>query len=629
VKRRVLLGVVLTLVSSGYAQKRNYSVYDPNIVHGTAFQGRLDAKEGEWWNYAHCASLEYFDGKFHALWNAHWSPYEHDVGQELLWATSEDFVTWTDPVRLTRDAFKDPMYDPKAIQWQPDMLKVGDELWAFWYIGGLYGEPPPESTGTYLSVLKKGETKWSNRRLFVVPPHDAENSPVCAHPVTPDTAAWVMQKSVRLESGRIIVPLIMVDDVNLVDLPLFAEYNWSRPAEQRTWNMVVYSDDDGKTWMGSNLVSDPAMFQGQWECTVYEQADGKLRMFSKNRIKRGNVPPAKTLLTTVGTGTNIGEPIVFQPDMQYTETENWRPRVCAMRLESERYVMLRPDAYTPETLRAAARYNMALNFSRTGENDYVAGPAVSESDRRATYPAMIERNGKIYMAWTDLGAADINWTPRRISTAVAEVPAANRFYIWPRDKEIYDLKRVKDTQSIVVNRRVPQYEKVVLHQYERPEVVKKDGRDALRIRMHGTAGVETDPVRFESGDQLIVNMRVHISELQKLGNLILCSFGDTIPVRIGVPSNRPESLYVYCSDGWRPAGSISFNKWSDLKITFGKDTFSIQIDDGSPVIFENTMRKMNPRFYLGDGYETDFLPSNLGSEFFIDLASFTTEVLRN
>ena len=126
---------------------------------------------------------------------------------------------------------------------------------------------------------------------------------------------------------------------------------------------------------------------------------------------------------------------------------------------------------------------------------------------------------------------------------------------------------------------------------------------------------------------LEVEFNFKIDAHQKTGDLILCSFGDKLPVRIGVPSNRPDTLYVYTDTGWKKMGLLRSADWQNLQIVFQRDQFVVTLNEES-ARFHYPANGMSSRFYLGDGYEVDRqYPSNADSVFKIDLLSFKTRVL--
>lgn len=144
----------------------------------------------------------------------------------------------------------------------------------------------------------------------------------------------------------------------------------------------------------------------------------------------------------------------------------------------------------------------------------------------------------------------------------------------------------------------------------------------------GTAGVEIDPVDFRKGERLRLDLSVKVLKTQAVGNLIVCSFGEApLPIRIGIPGNRPEQLYVQTRNDWERAGALPENKWVKLTIVFGADEFTVSVNNREPRTFTDPVRYPARRLYLGDGYEVDRWESNRGSEFLIDLASLRTWII--
>ena len=159
-----------------------------------------------------------------------------------------------------------------------------------------------------------------------------------------------------------------------------------------------------------------------------------------------------------------------------------------------------------------------------------------------------------------------------------------------------------------------------------PVVVEADGRPALLFKRAASAGVDIDPVDFSARQSLTLRLDVKVLALQERGNLILCSFGDVLPIRLGVPSSRPKVLYAFAAGRPHAVGPLQDNDWTPIQVTFAADTFQVTVGDGPTTEFANPAQRPNPRLYLGDGYEVDYVRSNWGSEFLVDLASVTTQV---
>ena len=95
-----------------------------------------------------------------------------------------------------------------------------------------------------------------------------------------------------------------------------------------------------------------------------------------------------------------------------------------------------------------------------------------------------------------------------------------------------------------------------------------------------------------------------------------------------MPSNRKNQLYAYTRNQWEPVGDFQINQWHDVEIIFSSDHFTVKINNVKAKKFNNPILNPNPRLYLGDGYEVDIFESNRGSEFFIELSSITTDILK-
>jgi len=87
-------------------------------------------------------------------------------------------------------------------------------------------------------------------------------------------------------------------------------------------------------------------------------------------------------------------------------------------------------------------------------------------------------------------------------------------------------------------------------------------------------------------------------------------------------------LYAHAEDRWQSIDQIEHNEWISLKLIFEKDSYDIQVGDKTVTGLKYSIARMNPRLYLGDGYEIDYIPSNRNSIFYVDVNSMRTAVLR-
>jgi len=595
--RSALILALLCLLSARlpvHAAERSYDFYQPQVKHVTIHEGKL--AEGHY-AYNHMASVEWFDGRFHTVWGGHAETHKEGVpGQLDLWATSPDFATWSAPQPLAHTGPGALARDPQCVQWQPNLLNFHDrQLWCVWS----FNSKDPQLDGLWLSTLDIGATAWKHRRIQR---RQEVNGLPCS--------LFASQNPVLLASGRVLAPVTL----NYRDPKHDAGGGHATTNLVRRWNACLFTDDGGATWRCStplSAIDDP---EGQWEPFFYEQSDGHIRAYMRNFTK--SIPPgSQWRFTTVGTGSMKDSPVVFPDDpvLSFMETANCRPQI--FRLPGGRYCLLQHDAFVNHR-DYQTRVNVALHFSRTGADDFVAACPVSRPGVLSAYPQGVAHGEALYIAYT-VGPGD---QPRGIEGAiVSPAPRADRYYVWPRSKELVRLQESLDADGKkLVSRSNPDARTAP------PERRKAEGRDVLRFTARASAGVDLDPLEFRAGHTLDVRFQAKVLRLQAVGMLVLCSFGDRIPLRLGVPANRPDKLYVYTRNQWEPCADFAAAQWHSLTLTVRSADFSVTVDNAPPKTFPNPIVNPSPRLYLGDGFEVDYLNSNSGSDFLIDLQSLKT-----
>jgi hypothetical protein len=566
-------------------------------MHNVVYDGDVIGNN----QYNHCPSVEYFQGKFYAVWNTNDVQYESGYGQTVVCSTSNNFVNWSTPIHFVGSEGNaiNPIENTNGLfkQWQPNLLNYNDqELWCFWYNQDFEDSG---MVGLYLSSLAMGATQWSNREII----HRATCE---GYACTPFSG----QNPVLLSSGRVLVPVTFTASGDTL--------SWNRHPR---FNAIAFSDDGGQNWGISNLVTSPENISTQWEFHVFEQYDSKIRAFYVNRTYSGfPVPiPTKRMLTCTGTGVGLGAPVLLEPDAHYSHVETVRNRMQTIQLSSGRYCMFLCDVYD-ELSAYESRQNIALWFSRTGKDDFVAGPGIQPRNEVGSYPQGIEHDGKIYVVYTR-GA---NGTNRAIQGACIDpAPNASSFYIWPRSKDLLEMEYV-DGIAVRTN---PDYE------YVQPYLTTLDGRNAITFEKRGTAGVEIDPVDFAAKECIKFSFDTKIGHIQDYFNLILCTFGDKLPIRIGVPGNRQGKLYADNGRGWQECGTLPLGEWETIEIVFAGDYFTVKVGNQGKRNFMNPVKNPNPRLYLGEGYESDIynagqaaIRNNDDSTFYIDVESIYSVV---
>lgn len=591
------LNAVMAGAAGDGAAWRRYDFYQPEVKRVVIHEGKL--AEGHY-AYNHMASVEWFDGRFHAVWGAHAETHlEGKPGQVNVWATSPDFEQWGAPAKLAHGGPGALPPDPQGVQWQPNLLNYqGRQLWCVWS----FNSKNPELDGLYLSTMEKGSNDWSHRRI-------QRRQDVGGQPCS----IFASQNPVLLKSGRVLAPVTL----NHRDTKHDAGGGHSTNSVVLRWNACFYTDDGGATWRCSNPISSVDDAEGQWEPFFYEQGDGKIRAFMRNFTK-GVPHGTQWRLTTVGTGAAKGTRVVFPDDPVYSfmETANCRPQI--FRLEGGRCCLLQQDAFVNHR-DYSTRLNVALHFSRSGADDFVAGPPLSGPGVISAYPQGVAHGGSIYLAYT-VGPGD---RPRGIEGAVVTpAPQADRYYVWPRSKELVKMQDIKDEAGKNKVVRTNPDARTAL-----PRVKTTEGRKTIQFSARASAGVDIDPVDLGAGQSLEFQFETKVLRLQPVGRLVFFSLGDRIPIRLGMPANRPGKLYAYTRNQWEPVCDFPMQQWHALRVSVRGGDFSVAVNGQSPKTFPNPIVNPTPRLYLGDGFEVDYIYSLSGSEFLVDLGSLRSRVL--
>lgn len=588
---------------------RAYEVYDPEIRTEVIYRGGTGENPTL---YNHCASAEWLDGKFYVIWQANALNEEGQPGQALYVSTSEDFANWSQPEKII--GVDVGSYRPASnfIPKQPNLVRVGDELWCVWHAwgGGSPTATDPQmaqqkssdgwtrwgggGTSIRLARLKAGQDTWSDEEIQSWVMRDGRRY-----------LGYTSQNPVLLSSGRVVVPVTYIEkDPQPGLLP-------------HRFVAFLYTDDNGGNWAMSEEVDYPGDHNAVWEPHLYEQADGTLRIVVRNMTRSRNKIAQNNILTTTGSGVEKGSVLRMEHDLKpmQIETISERPQVMVPETPGGHFVMLHHDVIANQVV-YANRENLAAYFSRSGGDDFVAGTSLTPRGEIASYAQGLLHDGNLYVAYTS-GAT---YEPRSIhAITVSPLPSAENYYIFPRRKEIMDMRETR--RPVSWQRHNSNYV------YEVPKQETNGAKSFLVVEERGVAGVDTDTCDLGAGEALEVVLPFTVDKMPDWGNLILCSFGDGTPVRVGIPSNRDGVLYVQADEGWVPALQLPEGTLTaTLRMKFGADAFSIAVDGGEAKVFQNPERQSSARFYLGDGYEVDFTESNRKTRFLVDLDGFRTRV---
>jgi hypothetical protein len=595
--RRLPATLLLAVLWAIHAAGASYDFYQPQVKHVTIHEGKLAPAH---FAYNHMASVEWFDGRFHAVWGAHAETHlEGKPGQLNVWATSPDFEKWSAPQALAHIGGDALARDPQCVQWQPNLLNYRDQqLWCVWS----FNSRNAGLDGLWLSTLEKGGKDWKHRRI-------QRRQDVHGQPC----AIFASQNPVLLTSGRVLAPVTLMRRDPKHD----AGGGHTANNVVLRWNACFYSDDGGATWACSNPISSVDDAEGQWEPFFYEQSNGGIRAFMRNFTK-GIPPGTQWRLTAVGAGATKGTPVQFpyDPVFSFMETVNCRPQI--FRIEGGRYCLLQQDAFVNHR-DYSTRLNIALHFSRGGADDFVAGPPVSRPGVVSAYPQGVEHAGNLYLAYS---AGPGNEARSIEGAIVTPAPRNDRHYIWPRSKELIKMQDEKDAEGRKKIVRTNPDARTAM-----PKVKTVEKRKTIQFSARASAGVDLDPLDFAAGQSLEFSFETQVLRLQPVGRLVFCSLGDRIPLRLGMLANRPGKLYAYTRNQWEPVCDFPLQQWHTVHLVVRGADFSVAVDGQLAKTFPNPLVNPTPRLYLGDGFEVDYVYSLSGSEFLVDIASLRSQVL--
>lgn len=392
-------------------EQQPFSVYEPEVTRRFIVNPAASV-----WQYNHDPSLAYFGGKWFAQWNANTDQNEGVVGQVNLQATSEDFVTWTSPVAVFNSSSTSVPVEFDAednLQWQPNLVVVGSELWSFWMQEQKSGFTYPEGWAIYFSRLATPNGKWTSTKLELN--YEEDGNTYYGFPT---------QNPIQLRSGRVLVPVSWVSTDHVDPLPA----GWATPTAfwtQRKRAGVIYSDDNGSTWKIGGATTLPGAEHTAWEPVVQENDDGSLRIFVRN-LDYKNYTSSQYVTTAFGSGE--GE---FFGPLETLSMDCPSTRLGHLFQESAgwgRHVYLLNDWKSGGFV--ADRYNGAVFISRSGRANLTPGVPFSGEDTVVSYPQGVIRDGKLHIIYSQ-GVA-----PRGMKTALVDpAPDVDTYYFHPREND--------------------------------------------------------------------------------------------------------------------------------------------------------------------------------------------------
>ena len=570
-----------------------YRLFTPSVTHSSIHEAGHQVGH---YPYNHDVSVERFNGKFYAAWNAHPDTHEEGaLGQINVIAESDDFVHWQQPSEFLGASAENGVCSPGGVMWQPNLMNYKNKtLWCFWCLTHKEGKNwPLKHSGTYFSYLSnEPESRWVNVKILDRYMIDGKNA-----------LAFPSQNPFLCSNGRVLVPVTFIhapeDDHQ----------------KSQHWNAALYSDDEGETWQVSSVLSQPSDSWANWEPHFSEQTDGKVRAFMRNMSRSLPLSPHYWLLTAESRNNEKWQPLVFDKEPIYSCMETANSRMHVFKMDRGNYCMLHHDCIVNHGT-YDSRYNLALFFSRTGKDDYIPATQFSRKNIISSYPQGVAHEGKIYVAYTIGSAGEL----RSIEGAIIDrQPDPSQWMIYPRGKDRVELDVRKDKDGITCARRLnPEFTPAVGRQ------VFRDNRACLLFQEGASASVDIPLVDFSRQESLELKFKTKVLKSASRQYVILCSMGAENPIRIGIPANRDQLLYAYGDEQWQNVGAFPLEAWIDVKAVFYADYFTVQIGDNDVVRFGNPAYAPELKLFFGDGFDSDYMLNNQGGEFLIDLDSIST-----
>ena len=378
-------------------------------------------------------SLKWFDGMWHAVWDYNGTGGEADPGQRVMWATSEDFSSWT----IKGDAFfgansTNPVSFDAATDYafQPSLAVINNELWCWWHSAGATWSTNVGSRQMFVSKLSSSAGTWTNTTV---------NVPLSINGV--DYYGFPASDPIALPSGRVLLPLTW-SAVGLYET--VSGYSGTTFRTQAKQNGVLYSDDSGVTWNIGGMTQLPNDSSAMWEPFVVLGNNGSLRMFSRNLHP---LTYSNSGLLVSAVGSSGGERFSQSVPSGIDAIDS---RMSVIPAIGNRRVMVGSDNVSTGS-QFVDRQNISVFVSNTGSDDFVPGASFTGWDIPSilSYPQGDQKDGEFFILFS-VGSEG----KRSMWSAKMDAPESGKYYIHARRNNEYyaSLKHVSASPSHFIAR---------------------------------------------------------------------------------------------------------------------------------------------------------------------------------
>ncbi len=361
--------------------------------------------------YNHDVDIVKFKDKYFAGWNANELPKEGVSGQYNFLSISDDFQTWTSPIKLfsSEENCQNPVKCDN--QWQPSFINFKDEkLFCAWC--------DMLTRRVFVSESTDG-VHWKNKEVKNVPDvlaHDETGFPT-NHGLITSKGVMIFPCSLPNRSGQYLVGntcfaalLMSFDDGN--------SWQWSEPIAAQTKTEIGTLPDG----IGPEKTSI-------WEPAVFERQDGSLELLIRNSTTQDNpaldhyARPEQMLLHAVSCDGGKTWSRCRPVEIDTIYSRNFTLSQINAR-DSILMVMNDWPAGLPQRI-PHDRHKLALFFAPGGEVDLMLpGPLVQPESGIAFYPNGFVENNSLYLAYT--------YPSTIMGAKVTPLPKFDRPFLLPR-----------------------------------------------------------------------------------------------------------------------------------------------------------------------------------------------------
>ncbi len=402
--------VVMSLVAGALpAGAAPLEVYRPKIATSDIYFLHPGARPRL--QYNHDVDIAKFKGRFVAAWNANESRGEDKPGQFNYVSVSDDFVKWSEPVRMftANGGAANPVESDN--QWQPNFINWQDRrLYCAW--------SDFVARRVFVAVSEDG-LHWTNVEVPNAPPSlkgKASGFPT-NHGLLTSKGVMLFPCSIPFtDTERALVGTTKYAGV-LRSEDGGATWSWSEPIEAVTWSQTGEKPEE----FGGETIT-------LWEPMLYEQADGRIGLLIRNSTAQENPErgekPHRMLLHSVSADAGRTWTKAKTVDVDTICSRNYAVSGVGSP-DSLLMVMNDNNVRVPDRI-SHDRYFLALYCAPVTDPDLLLpGPVVQPPGGTAFYPNGFVDSGRLYVAYT--------YPPGIQSSVVEPLPDFSRPFLLPRD----------------------------------------------------------------------------------------------------------------------------------------------------------------------------------------------------